>query len=131
MQIQICQILTSFGYYDFFPRAKKSHSVSMKVIILFSGNHFTLVRNFSCQKIKSICCFYKKMKAVQKDWTGAMLGSVSTLTQAEQACLWWSSYAFSHHFGLQWGNELRWWPLYSRGLQAEGAGTYWQKWWST
>lgn len=59
----------------------------MKVIILFSGNHFTLVRNFSCQKIKSICCFYKKMKAVQKDWTGAMLGSVSTLTQAEQACL--------------------------------------------
>lgn len=57
------------------------------------------------------------MNAVLKDWAGAMLGSVSTLTWAEHACLWCSSYVFCHHFCLHWDNELSWWPRYNRVLQ--------------
>lgn len=92
--------------------------MSTEVIILFSGNNFPVLGIFfSWKKIKSICYFSKKMKVVLKEWARAVLGSVSTLTWAEHACLWCSSYVFCHHFCLHGDNEFRWWPRYNRVLQ--------------
>lgn len=92
--------------------------MSTEVIILFSGNNFPVLGIFFfLEENKINMLFFKKNESGAEGVSTSLLGSVSTLTWAEHACLWCSSYVFCHHFCLHGDNEFRWWPRYNRVLQ--------------